>query len=110
MVLDEPTAVLSEPDAELLIERVMQFRSEGKAVLYVTHRLSEVVRLADRITILRDGKRVGVFLRGEVSRADIVRLMTKDVAVGERGGGRDRDRAAVFRRPQGARAALRFAI
>ena len=82
MVLDEPTAVLSEPDAELLIERVMQFRSEGKAVLYVTHRLSEVVRLADRITILRDGKRVGVFLRGEVSRADIVRLMTKDVAAG----------------------------
>jgi len=80
MVLDEPTAVLSEPDAELLIERVMQFRSEGKAVLYVTHRLSEVIRLADRITILRDGRRVGVFMRGEVSRADIVRLMAKDVA------------------------------
>jgi len=82
MVLDEPTAVLSEPDAERLIERVMQFRAEGKAVLYVTHRLSEVVRLADRITILRDGKRVGVFLRGEVSRADIVQLMTKDITGG----------------------------
>ena len=80
MILDEPTAVLSEPDAELLIERVMQFRSEGKAVLYVTHRLSEVIRMADRITILRDGKRVGSFLRGEVSRQDIVQLMTKDVA------------------------------
>ena len=79
MVLDEPTAVLSEPDAERLMERVMQFRSQGKAVLYVTHRLSEVIRLADRITILRDGKRVGIFLRGEVSRADIIRLMTKDV-------------------------------
>ena len=64
MIFDEPTAVLSEPDAELLIERVMQFRSEGKAVLYVTHRLSEVIRMADRITILRDGKRVGLFLRG----------------------------------------------
>jgi ABC-type sugar transport system ATPase subunit len=82
MVLDEPTAVLSEPDAELLLERVMQFRSEEKAVLYVTHRLSEVIRLADRITILRDGQRVGIFLRGDVSRADIVRLMTKDVAGG----------------------------
>jgi ABC-type sugar transport system ATPase subunit len=78
MILDEPTAVLSEPDAELLIERVMNFRSEGKAVLYVTHRLSEVMRLADRITILRDGKRVGVYGRGELSRADIVRLMAKD--------------------------------
>jgi ribose transport system ATP-binding protein/rhamnose transport system ATP-binding protein len=80
MILDEPTAVLSEPDAELLIERVMQFRAEGKAVLYVTHRLSEVIRMADRITILRDGKRVGVYMRGEVSRADIVRLMAKDIA------------------------------
>jgi ABC-type sugar transport system ATPase subunit len=85
MILDEPTAVLSEPDAELLIERVMQFRAEGKAVLYVTHRLSEVIRMADRITILRDGKRVGAFLRGEVSRADIVRLMAKDVANGRSG-------------------------
>jgi ABC-type sugar transport system ATPase subunit len=82
MVLDEPTAVLSEPDAELLIERVKQFRSEGKAVLYVTHRLSEVIRLADRITILKDGHRVGMFLRGDVSRADIVSHMTKDVASG----------------------------
>ena len=90
MVLDEPTAVLSEPDAELLMERVMQFRSEEKAVLYVTHRLSEVIRLADRITILRDGQRVGIFLRGDVSRADIVRLMTKDVA-----GGRPRVETAL---------------
>jgi ABC-type sugar transport system ATPase subunit len=82
MVLDEPTAVLSEPDAERLMERVMQFRSQGKAVLYVTHRLAEVIRLADRITILRDGKRVGIFMRGEVSRADIIRLMTKEVKSG----------------------------
>jgi ABC-type sugar transport system ATPase subunit len=82
MVLDEPTAVLSEPDAELLIERVQQFRSEGKAVLYVTHRLSEVIRMADRITILKDGQRVGTFLRGDLSRADIVRQMSKEVAAG----------------------------
>jgi ABC-type sugar transport system ATPase subunit len=82
MVLDEPTAVLSEPDAEHLIERILQFRAEGKAVLYVTHRLSEVMRMADKITILRDGKRVGVYRRGEVTREDIVRLMAKDVAAG----------------------------
>jgi ABC-type sugar transport system ATPase subunit len=84
MVLDEPTAVLSEPDAEHLLERILQFRSEGKAVLYVTHRLSEVMRLADRITILRDGKRVGLLRRGEASREDIVRLMAKDVPAGPR--------------------------
>jgi ABC-type sugar transport system ATPase subunit len=77
MVLDEPTAVLSEPDAEHLMERLVAFRAEGKAILYVTHRLSEVMRLADRITILRDGKRVGHFLRGEIDRQEMVRLMAK---------------------------------
>jgi ABC-type sugar transport system ATPase subunit len=82
LILDEPTAVLSEPDAEHLLERLMQFRSEGKAILYVTHRLSEVMRLADRITVLRDGKRVGVFGRGEVSRDGIVQLMAKDAPGG----------------------------
>ena len=95
MILDEPTAVLSEPDAELLIERVMQFRSEGKAVLYVTHRLSEVIRMADRITVLRDGKRVGLFLRGEVSRQDIVQLMTKDVAASGHDAERDLRRSPI---------------
>jgi ABC-type sugar transport system ATPase subunit len=95
MVLDEPTAVLSEPDAEHLMERIMQFRSEGKAVLYVTHRLTEVMRLADRITILRDGRRVGVYRRGEVSRDDIVRLMAKDVAANSAGGASARRVAAA---------------
>ena len=89
----------------------MQFRSEGKAVLYVTHRLSEVVRLADRITILRDGKRVGVFLRGEVSRADIVRLMTKDVASGgARCGKRSASDAIRLRRSQRTRIQIRDLI
>jgi ABC-type sugar transport system ATPase subunit len=77
MVLDEPTAVLSEPDAEHLLERLIAFRTAGKAILYVTHRLSEVMRLGDRITILRDGHSVGSFVRGEIDRTEIVRLMTK---------------------------------
>ena len=80
MVLDEPTAVLSEPDAEHLLERLIEFRSGGKAILYVTHRLSEVMRLSDRITILRDGRCVGSFVRGDIDRAEIVRLMTKGAA------------------------------
>jgi ABC-type sugar transport system ATPase subunit len=78
LVLDEPTAVLSEPDAEHLISKVQELRAEGKAILYVSHRLGEVMRIADRFTILRDGKRVGVFRRGEIDRDEIVRLMAKD--------------------------------
>jgi ABC-type sugar transport system ATPase subunit len=77
LVLDEPTAVLSESDSERLLERLESLRADGKAILYVTHRLSEVMRLADRITILRDGKRVGHFGRGEIGRDQIVRLMAK---------------------------------
>jgi ABC-type sugar transport system ATPase subunit len=80
MVLDEPTAVLSEPDADHLLERLDSLRAEGRAILYVTHRLSEVMRLADRMTILRDGRRVGEYRRGEIGRDDIVRLMTKDTS------------------------------
>jgi ABC-type sugar transport system ATPase subunit len=78
MVLDEPTAVLSESDSDCLLDRLETFRKDGKAILYVTHRLSEVMRLADRITILRDGMRVGLFKRGEISRDEIGALMAKD--------------------------------
>ena len=80
MVFDEPTAVLSEPDADHLLEQIDSLRSAGKAILYVTHRLSEVMRLADRITVLRDGRRVGVYPKGAVDRTDLVRLMAKETA------------------------------
>ncbi len=77
IVLDEPTSVLSEPDAEHLLERLVAFRNAGKAIIYITHRLSEVMRIADRVTVLRDGKRVGHFSRGGFDRAGLVALMAK---------------------------------
>jgi ABC-type sugar transport system ATPase subunit len=77
IVLDEPTAVLSEADADHLLERLLTFRSEGKAIVYVSHRLSEVLRLAQRITVLRDGRNVGTFRREEVDRDRIIALMAK---------------------------------
>jgi ABC-type sugar transport system ATPase subunit len=77
IVLDEPTAVLSEPDAEHLLERLQTFRDAGKAIIYITHRLSEVMRIADRVTVLRDGNRVGHFVRGDFDRARLVTLMVK---------------------------------
>jgi ABC-type sugar transport system ATPase subunit len=80
MVLDEPTAVLSEPDADHLLERLDVLRKEGHAILYVTHRLSEVMRLADRSTILRDGALVGSYDKGEINREETVRLIARDVA------------------------------
>src|SRR6266702_6726459 len=78
MVLDEPTAVLSESDAEHLLNRLLGFREEGKAIVYVSHRLSEVLRISDRITVLRDGRGRGSFRRDEVDRERIIALMAKD--------------------------------
>ncbi|HKT01836.1 MAG TPA: ATP-binding cassette domain-containing protein, partial [Rugosimonospora sp.] len=56
LVLDEPTAALSGAESDALAERVSDLRAQGLAVLYVTHLLSEVERLADAVTVLRDGR------------------------------------------------------
>jgi ABC-type sugar transport system ATPase subunit len=77
IALDEPTAVLSESDAEHLLERLVALRNQGKAIIYVSHRLSEVLRIAQRITVLRDGRNVGTFAREEVDKDRIVALMAK---------------------------------
>lgn len=77
LVLDEPTAVLSEADAEHLLTRLQLFLEGGKGILYVSHRLTEVLRIANRITVLRDGKQMGTFDRDEVDRERIIQLMAK---------------------------------
>jgi ribose transport system ATP-binding protein len=58
LVLDEPTVSLGARDVELLFGLIRRVRERGAAVLYVTHRLGEVLELADRVTVLRDGRRV----------------------------------------------------
>lgn len=58
LVLDEPTATLSEQESVMLFSLIERIRQNGAAILYVTHRLDEVFRIADRITVLRDGRRI----------------------------------------------------
>jgi ribose transport system ATP-binding protein len=67
LVLDEPTASLSDEESQRLFELVRSVRDKGGSVLYVTHRLHEVFDLADRVTVLRDGRRVAT---EPVSRLD----------------------------------------
>jgi ABC-type sugar transport system ATPase subunit len=77
MVLDEPTAVLSESDSEHLLARLQSLVKDGLGILYVSHRLTEVLQIADWITVLRDGQQVGTFERGEINREQIIQLMAK---------------------------------
>jgi ABC-type sugar transport system ATPase subunit len=77
IVMDEPTAVLSETEAEKLLGHLVSFRNRGKGIVYVTHRLSEVMHIADRATILRDGLCVGQLERGAFDRNRIVELMAR---------------------------------
>jgi ribose transport system ATP-binding protein len=73
LVLDEPTAALPADDADHLFATLDDLRSAGVGIIYVTHRLDEVWRLADRVTVLRDGRRVATSLTTDVTVGEIVR-------------------------------------
>jgi ABC-type sugar transport system ATPase subunit len=75
-VMDEPTAALTGEEADRLFNLIGRLRERGCAVLYVSHRLDEIARLADRVTILRDGRVVATRLRHESTRDDLIQLMT----------------------------------
>jgi ABC-type sugar transport system ATPase subunit len=75
LILDEPTSALNEHEVEVLFERIDELRSQGRGIIYITHRMDEIYRLADRISVLRDGKLVGTAPPSELSRAELVRWM-----------------------------------
>lgn len=58
LIMDEPTAVLTTRETETLLEQIDRLRAAGTAILYTSHKLDEVARIADRVTVLRDGRRV----------------------------------------------------
>ena len=75
LILDEPTASLSERECQALFSTLRHLKSEGVALLYVSHRLDEIFALADRVTVLRDGAHVATKSIGEVDKAELIRLM-----------------------------------
>lgn len=75
MIMDEPTAALNSAEVDRLFEIVAELRDRGAAVLYVSHRLSEIFRIADRVTVLRDGRRVDTRPIGEVTERDVISTM-----------------------------------
>ena len=75
LLLDEPTAALGTAEAERLFEVLRRRRAAGAGILYVTHRLSEIAALADRVTVLRDGRHISTDRVDEIDAATLVRRM-----------------------------------
>ncbi|WP_418161419.1 sugar ABC transporter ATP-binding protein [Benzoatithermus flavus] len=75
VVMDEPTSALSEKEVQRLMALVRELKSRGIAVIFVTHRLEEVMQLCDRMTVLRDGRLAGTGRIAETTIDDIIRLM-----------------------------------
>jgi ribose transport system ATP-binding protein len=75
LVLDEPTAALDERDAQALLDLVRGLRKQGVAIIYISHRMPEVMAIADRVTVLKDGRKVWTHAREELAVADIVKAM-----------------------------------
>jgi ABC-type sugar transport system ATPase subunit/ribose/xylose/arabinose/galactoside ABC-type transport system permease subunit len=75
LIMDEPTASLSERETKTLFRIINQLRDQGVAILYVTHRLEEVFALADRVTVLRDGKNVATRPVCELTANRLIELM-----------------------------------
>ena len=75
LVFDEPTSSLSEPEARQLFALIERLKSRGVTIIYVSHRMPELFRLCDRISVLRDGKYVGTVGRAQASEDVIVRMM-----------------------------------
>ena len=75
LIMDEPTSSLSQKETESLFEVVQDLRQQGISVIYITHRLSEVKVLADRVTVFRDGENAGDLSKEEITHDAMVRLM-----------------------------------
>lgn len=75
LILDEPTAALEEREVESLFEAIARLRAQGVAILYVTHRLDEIGRIAERCTVMRDGRVVADLRRGGFEIAELIRHM-----------------------------------
>ena len=75
LVMDEPTSALSSEEVAMLFDIIRDIKKEGVAIVYISHHLPEVFEVADRVTVLRDGKRIDTKPIGEVTKESLVEMM-----------------------------------
>lgn len=82
IIFDEPTASLTPEETQHLFQVIEDLRASGRGIVYVSHAIEEALKVADRITVLRDGRKVTTLAAGETSRDEIVRYMVGRVLEG----------------------------
>jgi rhamnose transport system ATP-binding protein len=75
LIMDEPTASLTQKEVQLLLQVVRDLRAQGVGIIYISHRLEEIFEVADRVTVLRDGESLGTHVMSAVDSAMLIRLM-----------------------------------
>lgn len=75
LVMDEPTSALNNRECEMLYKLIDRLRGEGKAIIYISHKLDEILRVADRVMVMRDGKNVGSMPITEATKDNMIALM-----------------------------------
>ena len=75
IIMDEPTSAISEKEAERLFTIIRRLKSEGKGIIYITHRMEEIFKIADRLTVMRDGEYIGTVNAADTCKDEIIRMM-----------------------------------
>ncbi|MBR5022510.1 MAG: sugar ABC transporter ATP-binding protein [Oscillospiraceae bacterium] len=83
LVLDEPTAALTQPEVEELFKIMRDLQAKGIGMIYISHRMDEINRISDRVTVMRDGEYVGTVNTAEVTKDDIVKMMVGRVIMSD---------------------------
>lgn len=78
IILDEPTASLGETERETLLTIIEGLKEQGLTIIYISHNMEEIERIADRVTVFRNGEKVGVLNKGEITTENMIPLMLGD--------------------------------
>lgn len=75
VVMDEPTSSLTDPEVDVLFEQIARMKAEGVAVIYITHKMDEIFRIGDMVSVMRDGKMIGTRRIQEMDAGQIIHMM-----------------------------------
>ncbi len=84
LILDEPTAALTQVEVEELFAIMRDLKAKGIGMIYISHRMDEINRISDRITVMRDGEYVGTLITADTTKDEIVKMMVGRVIYGDK--------------------------